>query len=176
MMMEFQMKRLLAAALIVSFVAFPGLLSAQARRGANVVVTLRDMSQVAGELIAVKPDSLLIVSFIGKDESIPLTDIEYIMTKGKGKGGVGFGIGFLAGGVAGGVFAAHQIREHRTEMPTFTAIFAPLLAGSLTGLVGLAIGSGLRSNDTIRIAGVPEENLAKALASLRKRARVSGLP
>ncbi len=174
--MELTKKRLLAAALIVSSVAFPGVLAAQARRGANVVVTLRDMSQVAGELIAVKPDSLLLVSFVGKDESIPLTDIEYIMTKGKRKGGAGFGIGFLVGGIAGGVFAAHQIREHLTEMPTLTAIVSPLLAGSLTGLVGLAIGSASRSNDTIQIAGVPEEDLAKALASLRKKARVSGLP
>jgi hypothetical protein len=148
---------------------------AQGRRGANVIVTLKDASQVSGELIAVRPDALVLLSYTGKDESVRLSEVDYVTTRGKSKGGTGFGIGFLVGGVAGGVFAAHQIREHLTEMPTFTAIVSPLLAGSLAGLVGLAIGSAVRSDDTILIAGVSEEELARSLTRLRKKARLAGL-
>ncbi len=169
-------RRLLAIALTVSFVAFPEVLSAQGRRGANVVVTLRDSSEVSGELIAVKPDSLLLLSFVGKDESVPLADIDHITTRGKSNGGNGFLLGFLVGGAAGGVLAAHQIREHLTEMPGFTAVVLPLLGGAVAGLTGLAIGSAVRSEATIQIAGASEEELARALTRLRKKARVAGRP
>lgn len=174
--METGAKKFTAAALIGLFVASPGFLAAQGRRGANIVVTLKDMSQVGGELVAVKPDSLLVLSYVGKDESLRLADIESVTMKGKSKGGTGFGVGFLVGGIAGGVMAAKLIKDHRTEMPTFTAIVMPLLTGSLAGLIGLGVGSATRSKGTIQIAGISEEELARVLTDLRRRARLTGLP
>ncbi|HSA95233.1 MAG TPA: hypothetical protein VLJ16_04230 [Acidobacteriota bacterium] len=169
-------RRLLAVALSVSFIVFPEALPAQNRRGATVAVTLKDLSEVSGELIAVKPDSLLLLSFVGKDESVPLADVDHITMRGKSKGGGGFLLGFLAGAAAGGVLASKQIREHRTEMPGFTAVVLPLLGGAVAGLVGLAVGSAARREDNIQIAGAGEEELARALTRLRKKARVAGLP
>jgi hypothetical protein len=177
--MDMITRRATAVALVVWLIAFPGFLAAQGRRGASVLVTLKDGSQVGGELIAVKPDSLLLLSYVGRDQAVPLADIESVAMKvnRKGKGGSGFLAGALIGGIAGGLFAANQIKNEETEFPGLTAVLSPLIAGSLGGLIGMAIGSaGRSSRETILIAGVSAEELANALARLRKIARVTGLP
>ena len=100
------LKKLIASALIGSLIILPGVLLAQERRGAMVVVTRKTGGQVAGELIAVRQDSLLLLSPVGKDESVDIPDIWTIEIVRKHKAGSGFLIGFLAGGIAGGVLGS----------------------------------------------------------------------
>ncbi|MBP7706842.1 MAG: hypothetical protein KA243_06310 [Candidatus Aminicenantes bacterium] len=65
-----------AAPLLVAtlLVQAPGL-GAQERQGAGILITLKDGSQVRGELIAVRPDSLLLLGPGEKDVSVALADI-----------------------------------------------------------------------------------------------------
>ena len=66
--------KLIASTLAVSLLVLPAGLAAKEKRGADLVVAKIDGSKVSGELIAVKPDSLLLLS-AGMDLSIPLVDI-----------------------------------------------------------------------------------------------------
>jgi hypothetical protein len=52
-------------------------LAAKVKHGASLVVTRVDGSLAAGELIAVRPDSLLLLS-AGKDRTVDLADIETV--------------------------------------------------------------------------------------------------
>ncbi|MCK7514954.1 MAG: hypothetical protein MZV70_70415 [Desulfobacterales bacterium] len=52
--------KLLVCALIIGTLCLPSALSAKARRGALVVLTKVDGAEVKGELVSVKPDSLLL--------------------------------------------------------------------------------------------------------------------
>jgi hypothetical protein len=51
--------KLIASVLIISFLILPADLSAKERRGADLIVTRLDGSQVAGELIAGKPETVV---------------------------------------------------------------------------------------------------------------------
>ncbi len=67
------------------------------KRGATVVVTRLDGSRVSGELAAVRPDALLLLSD-GRDESIGFADIETIRIKKRSRAGL-FGLLGVAAGV-----------------------------------------------------------------------------
>ncbi|MEN6310460.1 MAG: hypothetical protein ABFD80_02855, partial [Acidobacteriota bacterium] len=84
------------AALLVPFLLlFSEALSARERRGADVAISLKDGRVIAGELIAVKPGSLLLLA--EKDVSIELVAIRSIKVDVKSKALWGAGCGFLAG-------------------------------------------------------------------------------
>ena len=67
--------KLAVCALIVLGLGYPPGLAGQERRGADLVVTRLDGIRVSGELIAVKPDSLLLLSPAGLDVTIRLAEI-----------------------------------------------------------------------------------------------------
>ena len=73
--------KLIASTLAVSLLVLPAGLAAKEKRGADLVVAKIDGSKVSGELIAVKPDSLLLLS-AGMDLSIPLVDIRMSASSG----------------------------------------------------------------------------------------------
>jgi len=63
-------ERILALALIASLLILPPGLSAKGKRGATLVITRTDGPLVTGELIAAKPDSLLLLSTAGQEEGV----------------------------------------------------------------------------------------------------------
>ena len=65
-------ERTLAVALIASLLILPPGLSAKGKRGATLVITRTDSTLVTGELIAAKPDSLLLLNTAGQDENVGL--------------------------------------------------------------------------------------------------------
>ncbi len=83
--------------LVVAILFVPAGLSAKDRKGADIVVTRTNGSQFGGELIAVKPDSLLLLS-AGMALSIPLADIREVRIVRKPKALLFAGIGGAAGG------------------------------------------------------------------------------
>ena len=66
-----------AVVLMAGLLGLPAGLSAKQRRGATLVVTRLDGSQATGELIAVRPDSLLLLSG-GQDLSVPLAQVQTV--------------------------------------------------------------------------------------------------
>lgn len=161
---------LIASVLISFFMSLPGALSAQGGRGANLVVALKDGPSVAGELIAVKQNSLLLLSPVGKDESVELYEISTITIAKISKAGSGFMIGFVAGGIAGGVLGASG--EDPTVGKGGAIFLGALLIGSVCGLVGLGIGAAAGGDETIPFEGLPEGEAHAVLERLRGMARV----
>jgi hypothetical protein len=99
-------KRSVAAALVAVVLTLPAGLSAKAKRGATLVVTRLDGTQVSGELIAVKPDTLLLLNAGAADLSVPFGDIHSVRIVRRSKIGKGVLYGFLAGALGGAVWGA----------------------------------------------------------------------
>jgi len=167
------------AATVLAFLmlVLPGALSARERRGANLVITLKDGHNVAGELIAVKPNSLLLYDFAGKDQSVDLVGISSIRIVKESKAGAGGAYGALAGALIGGLFAAltplTDWGTGHTHASAGGVILVASAAGAAGGLIGLGIGSSAGKDKIIRLGGKSEtEKMARTLAYLRGKARI----
>ena len=153
----------LVAAVVALMLVLPGALSARERRGANIIVTLKDGYFSAGELIAVKPDSLLLLA--GKDESVDLIGIRSIRIVIKSKARLGGACGLLAGALISGLSGANDPLPGGARL----AIVAGAVLG---GLIGLGAGALASSDKTIQLEGKSESEVRKALAYLRKKSRI----
>ena len=98
-------KKFIALFLIFSLVMLSANLYAKERRGAKLIVTKKDGQLIEGELIAVKPNSLLLLDTEGKDVSVGIADIKVITIVKKSKALVGATFGAFAGGGIGAVVA-----------------------------------------------------------------------
>jgi hypothetical protein len=144
--------------------SLPAVLSARERRGANIVVTLKDGQTVSGELIAVKPDSLLLLAW--KDESVNLIGIRSIRIVRKSKARLGGACGMLAGALIGGIEVA--LEGGAREEIGLGIVFG----GILGGVVGLGVGAIAGTDKTIQFEGKSESEVRQALAYLRKKSRI----
>ena len=155
---------LVATVLALLILVLPGALSARERRGANLVITLKDGHFVTGELIAVKPDSLLLLA--EKDESVDLAGIRSIRIVRKSKARLGGVYGILAGTLIGGIEVALE-GGARVEIG-----LGIVFGGILGGIVGLGVGAIAGTDKTIQLEGKSESEVRKALAYLRKKSRI----
>jgi hypothetical protein len=109
-------RRFIASMLVVLFLTLPGAMLAQEKRGANLIVALKDGPSVAGELIAVRQNSLVLVSPAGKDETVEFDKVSTITIVKKSKAGNGLLIGLLVGGIAGGGVGGQPKQGIRTHV------------------------------------------------------------
>jgi len=164
--------------LVATFLAFlilvlPAALSARERRGANLVITLKDGRYVAGELIAVKPDSLLLLNPNGKDESVIVADIAIIRIVRRSKAWQGLLYGFVPGAVVGAVLGARE--SVQIDNPAaLGALLGGAFFGGVAGLVGLAAGLGAGLDTKIDLAGLPDAETGNVLIKLNRQAREPG--
>ncbi len=145
----------------------PGALSARERRGANIIVTLKDGHIAVGELIAVKPDSLLLLA--EKDESVDLVRIRSIRIVKKSKASRGARYGGAAGLAATIIYAAMQKSKFDRFGATAGGVLLFIPAGIVTGLL---IGKHAGKDKTIQLEGKSESEVSQALAYLRGKARI----
>jgi hypothetical protein len=166
--------RLAVSALIVSLaLGLPGGLAAKERRGAELVVTSKDGRVAQGELIAVKPASLLLLDHMtGRDVSVALTDVSLIRIVRESKALTGLLIGLVPGAVGGAVWGAHASAG---DMPELGAFLGGLTVGTIAGLVGLAAGFGMGIDSIVRYSGLTEAEQAVFLVGLDRRAREPGV-
>jgi hypothetical protein len=164
-------RKVISSVVIVSFIFLPGALSAQGKRGVDLIVTPKDGSSVAGELIAVRQNTLLLLSPVGKDESVALAEVLSIRIVKKSKAGTGFLIGFLVCGIAGGVLGS-QFNKGDEGYEGAAILPGVLLFGALGGLIGLGIGAASGGDETIEFAGLSEAEAHKVLDRLRGMARM----
>ncbi len=161
-----------ASVLVVVLLTYPLALGAQEKKGAGLIITCRDGTQVSGELIAVKPHALLLLSPVGKDESVDVSAISAVTIARRSKAGTGFLMGFLVGGIAGGIVANNLNKGDSPGERGTAAFFGVLLFGSLAGLVGLGIGAASGSDQTIPFDGSAGPGTLAALKKLRGMARL----
>ena len=156
------------------------------KHGANLIIQKINGQQVSGELITVKPSSLLLLNTEGKDVSVDIEEIKVITVVKKSKALLGVGTGLLGGAGSGAaigaciwvlglpvvaIFGEAGIESWKDDFQDF------LWNGALIGigvwvLLGAITGEFLGKDKTIQIEGMSDSEIKKALNKLRKRARI----
>ena len=160
------MKKFISLFLVVSILLLSGNLFAKERKGADLIIQRTDGTQVRGELIAVKQNSLLLLGRdTGADVTVDIGDINIITIVKKSGVGLGLVIGGAAGALGGyigsSVFWQVDIRQ------TWT------LVGGVIGLVsGALIGKAISRPKTIQLEGKSDSEIKEIMEKLRKKARV----
>ena len=157
---------LFAAALAASFLLLPADLSAKGKRGVTLVITRMDGTLVTGELIAAKPDSLLLLSTPGQEESVGLGEIKSVRIVRKSHALLLAAIGFVPGAVAGGLAMSYD-----PEIETWAKVAGAAVGGALGALAGFGISLGIGADATFPVAGEPGEALSRLMARLKGLSR-----
>ncbi len=148
--------------------------SSKERLGAELIITKKDGQQIRGELIAVKPNSLLLLNTDGKDVSVKIEEIKTIRVVKKSKVGLGAGIGAGIGFVIGAGLAT-ICNLSLQDYDRFSWFYVPLF-GAICSLPSLLIGGVtgalLGTDKTIQIEGMSDLGIQIALDKLRKKARI----
>jgi len=168
-------KKFIALFLVFSILALSGSLYAKERRGAKLIITKKDGQQIGGELIIVKPNSLLLLDTEGKGVSVDIADIKVIRIVKKSKLWKGAGIGLLIGGGTGALLG-YMSGDDPPDFISFTAEDKALIFGVGLGSIGLLIGgvggAFAGTDKTIQIEGMPLGTIKAYLEELRKKARI----
>ncbi len=165
-------KKFISLFLFFSLIMLSVNLYAKERRGAKLIITKKDGHQIEGELITVKPNSLLLLDTEGKDVSIDIVDIKVIRivkkSKAAGKGSltglkIGGGLGLIA-------FVVNIGNEEHSAIASFVDTI--ILIGLPAVLIGAIIGGAAGKGKTIQIEGMSDSEIKEALDKLRKKARI----
>ena len=169
-------KKFVSLFLVFSLLMLSVNLYAKERRGAELLIIKKDGKQIEGELITVKPNSLLLLNTEGKDVSVSVEEILIIRRARKSKFLKGMGIGILVGAGAGAIFGFAQGETHDWFYGTLTAWDNALIGAISFGFLGLIVGAiagAVTGKDkTIQIEGKSDLEIQEALDKLRKKARV----
>jgi len=163
-------KKFISLFLAVSLMMLSANLYAKERRGAKLIITKKNGYQTEGELITVKPNSLLLLSITGRDMSVDIEEIKVIRVVKKSKALLGAGLGIVVGGGGGALLSGSGYKmsmdagERRLLLGAFGAA-AGLLIGGVTGAL-------LGTDKKIQIEGMTDLEISKALDKLRKKARI----
>ncbi len=173
-------KSKIAALFILAFLTLSPFSLAEERRGADVVVTKKDGSQVSGELIAVRKDSLLLLAkepLAGKDLTVALAEINELKIIKKSKAASGPGRGFLLGAGMGAIMGLAS-GDDAGGIMSFTSLQKAALYGALLGGVGLILGAiaggGSGKDESISFGGRSEAELRSIQMRLAEFARLKG--
>ena len=165
--MKLKRNKLVSLFLVFSLLALSGNLYAK-KRGAELLITKKDRQQIKGELITVKPNSLLLLDAEGKDVSIDIAEIKVIRIVKKSKILKGAGIGLIIGGGGGALLGQ---AANCTETPQAWILVA-LIGGGVGVLTGVILGAIAGIDKTIQIEGKSDLEIREALDKLRKKARI----
>lgn len=151
----------------------------QKGRGAKVIITKIDGQEVRGELIAVKPNSLLLSGFPEPVVSVGIADIRAVRIVKKSKSSLGAGIGGAIGGGIGlyKIVSAYNASVERGEDGVMiSAILLGCLVVPVAMMVGGAFGGGIGAlvgkDETIYFTGMTDSEIQETLDKLRKKARI----
>lgn len=150
-----------------------GNLAAKERRGVDTIVAMTNGLEVKGELIAVRKDSLvLLTSYANIDESISISKVRSIRIAKKSNAVNGTILGLVAGGGVG-VLLGVSIGEY-SGFSNYSAITVAGVAGGVLvgGVVGLLVGSHTKVWETFDIEGKSPERIKMILDRLRPKGRV----
>ena len=173
--MQAKGQKFIALFLVFSLLALSGNLFAKERQGAKLQITKKNGIQIAGELITIKPRSLLLLNTEGWDVSVGIADIKVIRIVKKSKVLPGIGLGLLIGAGTGALMGFLQ-GDRSDQFLGFTAAEAALMGGIFLGAIGLLVGGtlGFASgiDNTIQLEGMTNSEINVTLDYLRKKARI----
>jgi len=168
-------KKFISLLLAFSLMLLPVSLYADRKEGVRVLITEKDGTTIEGELIAVKEDSLLILTRWAKwDRTIKVVDIDVILIVGKSEALLYSVTGLLVGGIVG---VAYGIKKAKAQAEPAPFYLVQAGYGFIFGLIGFAIGmiggTAMGVDETIQIDGLSERGLEETLKYLRTKARIS---
>jgi ribosomal protein L6P/L9E len=180
-------KKFTALLLIFSLMMLSMHLYAKERRGATLIIQRKSdqvketglegtpwetsvITGIRGELITVKPNSLLLLDIVGKDVSVGIVDIKAITIVKKSKLLLGAGIGIAVGGGAGVLLAGsgYRMSLDAPERRIFLGVLGAIVGSLAGGTIGVVVGT----DKTIQIEGMTDSEIEEALDKLRKKARI----
>ncbi len=167
-------KKFISLFLAVSLMMLSVNLYAKERRGAKLIVTKKYGRQISGELITVKPNSLLLLDTDGKDVSVGIADIKVIRIVKKSKALLGAGIGSAAGtlgGVLSSAFLDVAFGEDTLVDFSVYCVFGAIGLG-IGAVVGGIIGAVTSIDKKIHFVGMTDPEIRYAMNKLRKKARI----
>lgn len=169
-------ERLLALILVFSLVTLSGNLLAAERKGVKLVIQKTDGQEIAGELISVKRDSLLILDAETEtDITVDIGVIDEINVNNKSlMYELGLG-GFLLAGAARLSLHSTLEKGDTAEAATEHQVQDVFVWGAIGGGVGLLAGTLFGLDKTIPIQGESDTDIQSALEKLSKKARVKGI-
>jgi hypothetical protein len=168
-------KEFVAAALVAGVLILPAGLAAKERRGADIIVTKLDGTLVPGELIAVRTDSLLLLSE-GTDLPIGLADIQLVKIVRPSRSGLLAGIGAALGFVGCGTATYIMVDEAVWDSKTKMALIVGALGAGAGAIIGALVGSAAGADSVFTVAGQPAEVLAGYWARLASYSRMGRQP
>jgi len=147
------------------------------KQGAKLIIMKKDGQLIEGELITVKPNSLLLLNTEGRDVSVDIADIKVIRVMKRSKLWTGAGLGALIGGGGTALYTHLFFKEnHESDLKyIFTALYG-LIGGAAGALAGGFIGASAGRDKTIQIEGRPDSEIRETLEYLGKKARVPDYP
>jgi len=167
-------KKFISLFLVFALMMLSVNLYAKERRGAKLIITKKDGGQIEGELITVKPNSLLLLDVEGKDESIDIEDIKVIRILKKSRVMKGALEGLLSGVAI--VVLTDVVLVLTTDIEMEETLSVVLLAGGIMAafgaLLGAIIGALFKESNKIQIEGMTDSEILNTLDSLRKKARI----
>ena len=171
-------KKFISLFLVFSLMMLSVNLYAKENRGAKLIITKKDGQLIEGELITVKPNSLLLLNTEGKDVSVDIEEIKVIRVVKKSKLLLGAGIGFLCGAVIGALIGLAEGEDPvKGGVPPPLSVEDKVLGygfwfgfsgGSLGGIAGAIAGT----DKIIQLEGKSDSEIQEILEKLRKKARV----
>jgi hypothetical protein len=169
--------RMMAAALVVWTLVMPHGLAAGGRRGANLVITRLDGTRVSGELVAVKSESLLLLTYNAAGASVDLSDIKSVRIMRRSRAGLFAGIAGAAGLAGGTLWCLSEFRGEEDQAAL--SVIGGLCLGAVGALSGLLVGGAQGIDSNFTVVGEREEILAgywKKLAALSREGRLPEPP
>jgi hypothetical protein len=156
------------------------------KHGANLIIQKINGQQVRGELITVKPSSLLLLNTEGKDVSVDIEEIKVITVVKKSQALLGVGTGLFVGAGSGAaigaslwvlglpvmaIFGEAGIESWKDDFPGL--LWGGVLIGAGIGLLlGVSSGAASGIDKTIQIEGMSDSEIQETLEKLRKKARI----
>ncbi len=165
-------KKLTSLFLVFCLVALSGNLIGSERKGAKLSIQKKDGQEVKGELVTVKPDSLLLLDSEGVDVSVDIENVKTIKIMKKSKAYELGLAGFLGGAAYSGITHSGTRKEEVGEEATQHFVGRTVVIGLIAGAAGIIIGLALGMDKKIKIEGKSDVEIAAVLEKLSKKARI----
>jgi hypothetical protein len=163
--------------LAVSVLTLSVQLTAKEKKGADLIVQKRDGTQIRGELIAVKENSLLLLEReTGADVTVDISDISAATHVKKSKLIQGAAYGLLIGGASGAGIAAIFVDWDDNFLEGLPVIFWGIISAVIGSFFGGSIGAGAGTDEKMNFSGRSDAQIEEILEKLRKKARIKNAP
>jgi hypothetical protein len=166
------MKKFISLFLVFYILALLGNMFAKERYGAELLIQKIDGTQVRGELIAIKQNSLLLLERDSNaDMSVLAENIEFIIIVKKSKVLLGIGLGLLLGGGLGSLYGTSTDTYYSDLRPLAFIVYGG--GGAVLGaLIGGFFSASAGKDETIQIEGRSDSEIQEILEKLHKKARI----